>query len=227
MRSAPLPWWSDGIAAEELLALYATIPAKRAIVERVPPEALAVLDIGCANGATGAELKRRNPRTRVVGVEMYPPAAELARQALDEVITADASTLPEDRFARETFDCAICADVLEHLVAPRELLKKVRLWMRPSGLLIASLPNVAHHSVIRGLLRGRWDYADEGVLDRGHLRFFGRANAEELVTGAGFRVEEVAGDAELLLKGWKRSLIRTPIRRFLDSGFVLVASARD
>ncbi|MBZ5671576.1 MAG: hypothetical protein LAO04_17845, partial [Acidobacteriia bacterium] len=42
----------------------------------------------------------------------------------------------------------------------------------PGGTVIVSVPNVAHLWVRLSLLAGRFDYADRGILDRSHLRFF-------------------------------------------------------
>jgi hypothetical protein len=38
------------------------------------------------------------------------------------------------------------------------------------------------------LLRGRFPYAEHGLFDRTHLRFFTRTSARELVASAGLRV---------------------------------------
>ena len=51
--------------------------------------------------------------------------------------------------------------------------------------MIVSLPNVGYVSVTRELCRGRWDYEEEGVLDRTHLRFFTRSTAVEMLEAAG------------------------------------------
>jgi hypothetical protein len=51
------------------------------------------------------------------------------------------------------------------------------------------VPNAQYFPVSLGLLRGRFDYRDSGVLDRTHLRFFTRRTAKALVEGAGFAVE--------------------------------------
>jgi hypothetical protein len=50
------------------------------------------------------------------------------------------------------------------------------------------LPNVAFYKTRLRLLRGKWEYADEGILDRTHLRFFTKQTAELLLKEAGFRV---------------------------------------
>ena len=68
------------------------------------------------------------------------------------------------------------------------MLKKAREWLSPEGELIASIPNVRHHSVVRSLLQGNWTYESAGLLDRTHLRFFTRREIEKLFHRAGFAV---------------------------------------
>ncbi len=89
---------------------------------------------------------------------------------------------------------AYYADILEHLRDPWRLLASQRELLAPGGHVVVSLPNVRHYPVVLGLLRGRWRYQDEGVLDRSHLRFFTRDSARELVSGAGYRMVEIAGE---------------------------------
>jgi hypothetical protein len=56
------------------------------------------------------------------------------------------------------------------------------------GLVVLSVPNVAHWTGRRALLRGRFAYAEHGLFDRTHLRFFTRASARALAEGAGLRI---------------------------------------
>ena len=150
----------------------------------MPEGARRILDVGCGEGAFGALLKRRRG-CEVHGVERFPPAAAAARRVLDSVTEGDAESarLP---FDDGSFDCLVYADVLEHLVDPwRALRDHVRL-LRPGGRVVASVPNVRHLGVVlRLLLLGRIDYADEGILDRTHLRFFTRRSLLALLEGAG------------------------------------------
>ena len=46
----------------------------------------------------------------------------------------------------------------------------------PGGTLFVSLPNVANVTVRAALAAGRFPYADRGILDRTHLRFYTRAD---------------------------------------------------
>ena len=53
---------------------------------------------------------------------------------------------------------------------------------------IASIPNVMFVEVIANMLEGRWQYADQGILDKTHLRFFTRESVFTMMTEAGLHV---------------------------------------
>lgn len=161
----------------------------------VPPAARRILDLGCGSGKLGASLKRRGD-CEVWGVELNPVAAQQAQERLDRVLVADLERLDEELPAG-SFDCILCADVLEHLRSPSDLLARCRRWLAPEGDLIASLPNVQHHSVITGLLDGNFNYEPSGLLDDDHVRFFTRREIGKLFFRAGFEIAEwkiVPGD---------------------------------
>lgn len=161
----------------------------------VPAGAGLVLDVGCGAGAFAATLRASRPgaKLEIWGVEIMPEAAELARGAVDRVLVGDAvsrvAELPD-----AGFDCVVLNDVLEHLAEPAPLLRQVRRVLRPGGALVASLPNVRYFFNVWDLVvRGRWDYADEGILDRTHLRFYTRSSLRRLLEEEGFSVERMQG----------------------------------
>jgi hypothetical protein len=92
-----------------------------------------------------------------------------------------------------------------------------------------SVPNIGHWTARRELLRGRFPYADFGLFDRTHLRFFTRDSARELAHRAGFAVlREHPASAPLPLESRVPALarVRDPcVRRYpalLALQFVLV-----
>jgi SAM-dependent methyltransferase len=91
-------------------------------------------------------------------------------------------------FEQGYFDCIVCADVIEHLRDPLAALRKLSLVLGEKGVIIASIPNVRYWGVISMLAEGGWTYADSGILDRTHLRFFTRREIETLFTEAGFEL---------------------------------------
>ncbi len=164
--------------------------ARSDVLRLILPDARMVLDVGCGTGALGAELKRRGP-VEVVGVEVDAHASEKARQILDQVYVGDIEQI-ELPYSPGTFDSIVMADILEHLRDPWALLKRLAPLLAPGrGRLIASLPNVRHWSVVRGLLEGEWTYLPAGILDRGHLRFFTRTSGRALLESAGLTVVEI------------------------------------
>lgn len=91
-----------------------------------------------------------------------------------------------------TFDCITFNDALEHFEDPWQTLQRVRTLLEDDGVLIVTLPNVRHYSVVRRLVvNGRWDYTDSGIMDRTHLRFFTRRSAVSLFCECGYEVDQV------------------------------------
>jgi SAM-dependent methyltransferase len=167
-----------------LVAAHGLSPAHRLLVDVVPPGAR-TLDVGCAAGYLAAELTARG--CAVVGVEADPRAAEAAAVHCERVVTGDVETAPcvEELRGLAPFDALVCGDVLEHLRDPWSTLRALAALLRPGGCAAISVPNIAHWTARRALLRGRFDYAAHGLFDRTHLRFFTRATARDLVTRAG------------------------------------------
>lgn len=159
------------------------------VLELVPLTARRVLDIGCGGGKLGAQLRERQ-NAFVCGIEMNSRAAKLARQRLNDLYEQDIEHGDVD-FAPGSFDCVICADVLEHLRDPATVLSKVRRWLIPGGCLIASIPNVRHHTVLTGLLAGNWTYESAGLLDIDHVRFYTRREIEKLLYRTGFVISDL------------------------------------
>ncbi len=159
------------------------------VVAQVPVGARRVLDVGCAAGRLGASIKYRQPAI-VCGIELEPSAARHAEQVLDEVCSQDLDAGALDAIDGP-FDAIVAADVLEHLKDPWRVLAELSDKLRPGGVLVASLPNIANLGVLAALVSGRFDYQDAGILDRTHLRFFTKATAGEMLRSAGLEVESV------------------------------------
>ncbi|MBI3070970.1 MAG: methyltransferase domain-containing protein [Deltaproteobacteria bacterium] len=117
-------------------------------------------------------------------------AAQASRFARDVWVTDVDEVRLADRFPSGAYDYVIAADVLEHLRDPWRLVQQVRDVLAPTGKLLVSIPNVTHSALLAELVSGSFDYRDEGLLDRTHLRFFTRRTAIELLRHGGFRIDE-------------------------------------
>ena len=146
-----------------------------------------VLELGCALGSTLSRIKFLWPNANVHGVEYDEGIARIAG-SINDVIRGDVETMhiPYDV---EQFDYIICADVLEHLKDPEGALNRFLPYLKKDGCLIVSVPNVRYYAVCMMLMQyGRFDYADSGILDRTHLRFFTKATAEEMLENCGLEI---------------------------------------
>ena len=165
---------------------------RREMLDFIPVEVNSVLEIGCGSGAFGALVKQQRG-CRYTGDELMDQAAELAKTRLDEVVVTNIETTPLP-FPKESFDCLVCNDVLEHLVDPWSVLKMLTGFLKPGGYVIISLPNVRFSEVVKNLVvRKRWDYEERGVLDRTHLRFFTESSVSTLCKSAGLEVLQLRG----------------------------------
>ena len=194
----------------ELVGRHGLAESHRLLLAAVPARSR-VLDVGCAEGYLAGALRERG--CRVTCVEADPVAADLAQKTCDVVVVGDV----EDPAVRDrvegAFDVILLGDVLEHL---RDPLTVLRWAARRAPRVVVSLPNIAHWTARRALLRGRWAYADHGLFDRTHLRFFTRASAHALIGEAGLRVErEAFAGAPLPLEG--RLPLLGPLRSALVS----------
>lgn len=145
--------------------------AREDIQPFIPSASKKILDIGCAEGVLGSVLKKKFS-SEVWGMEMVPEAAAQAATRLDRVIVGNVCE-QLDLIPDRHFDCILMNDVLEHLVHPEKLLQSVKAKLSPQGVVVASIPNIRYFFVLWDLvMRKNWNYADSGVLDRTHLRFF-------------------------------------------------------
>lgn len=171
--------------------------ARTDITALVRGRGLKVLDVGCGRGATLAGLKRSGQAALAVGVEINPEAAGEAGRLLDEVIVGNIENL-ELKYPGGYFDLIIMADVLEHLADPWGALRKLKKYLAPDGMVIASLPNFREFGTLRRILfHGDFQYTEAGTLDRTHLRFFCKKNMVELFR-EGFEITEIKTVPELL-----------------------------
>jgi 2-polyprenyl-3-methyl-5-hydroxy-6-metoxy-1,4-benzoquinol methylase len=198
--------------------------ARPEILEHIPRTARRVLDLGCATGATGAALKRRQAAT-VTGVELEPEYAREARAVLDAVIEGDVEDVELDG----SFDALIAADVLEHLRDPWGALRRHAARLEPGGTAVVSLPNVGHWSTYYNLARGTWPRRPEGIFDATHLRWFTLRDARALLLDAGLEPVAVVRRGWVLTRGSRLDagvgpLLHVPgLRTLLTFQYVLAA----
>ena len=182
------------------------------VLAQLPRPVGRVLDVGCGTGGTAPGLRAAGA-TEIVGIEIVPEAAEVARGVLDEVHVAAVEDVLDDLGG--SFDTVLCLDVLEHLVNPRDVLARLRGLAAPGATLQVSVPNARHLSLVGDLLfRGTFGYTESGHRDRTHLRWFTRRDVIEAVTEAGWDVVRTSvpplgrsAGAHRITRGWSSEFL--------------------
>lgn len=154
------------------------------LLKEDPKKSINVLEVGCACGASLLKIKHVYPNAQLFGIELNAAASQIASQFAS--VSAQDIESGELSFEESFFDYIIFADVLEHLRDPETVLKCMKRYLKKSGRLIASIPNVMHISVVRNLLAGHWTYENAGILDKTHLRFFTLNEINKMFLNAGY-----------------------------------------
>jgi methionine biosynthesis protein MetW len=156
-----------------------------ALLNELMPDHVRVLDVGCGTGSV-TSIANAQKNNVVIGIEPDEKRAAVARERGIHVICG---FLDQD-FINEhgTFDVVVFADVLEHMASPDQILSLALKALKPGGLLLVSVPNVAHWSVRLKLLFGRFDYAAMGICDSTHLRWFTKATLTTFLQQSGRQI---------------------------------------
>jgi SAM-dependent methyltransferase len=179
---------------------------KTRFVARHMPRGGRLLDVGCG---AGFFLRALPPDVwDAWGVEISPRSAAAAERHLGPG-RVWAGRLEDAPFADASFDVVTFWASLEHMVEPRAGLGRARALLRPSGLLVVQVPNIASY-------QARRFGPDWFALDLPRHRFhFSEQTLTRLLREAGFEPREVrfrseTHDAHALKQSLKSRWLRRP-----------------
>jgi 2-polyprenyl-3-methyl-5-hydroxy-6-metoxy-1,4-benzoquinol methylase len=176
------------------------------LIDRVPAGSR-VLEVGTASGYLGEYLVAEK-KCELYGIE---PVIDLYNDAQSSGYTKLYNKTVEEVVAEGglsgQFDVILCGDVLEHMVDPSGTLAQLKKYLKPTGRVVISVPNIAHYSVRRSLLCGRFDRTETGIMDATHLQFFTKKTAKEMIEKSGLVVESVRPSAGYIERFGQRKLL--------------------
>lgn len=136
-----------------------------------------VLEIGCGNGATLSHYKGQKRFGFTMGLELVEEVTTNNTMLVDQWLIGSVEEIIS-QLEPNSLDLILCLDVLEHLVDPWLIVKELERVLKPGGYIVSSIPNMRTAKVIFDLvIRGNFDYTDQGILDKTHLRWFTRKTA--------------------------------------------------
>ncbi len=150
-----------------------------------------VLEAGCASGHVSEMLHAQG--CTVVGIEIDAAGLDPALPWLERVVVGNIEDgALWDELDGELFDAVLFGDVLEHLKDPLGALRSSVRHLEPSGMIVISVPNIAHADVKIALAKGTFPYGETGLLDRTHVVFFTKESLLELIRTAGLVATEIS-----------------------------------
>ena len=204
--------WQPGCFTHDFGDYHQGHQGRSEMLPWVPATAQRVLDVGGGEGYFLRALRQqRHCETHLA--EFSTTACALAQPYVDHVWPGDFLTqhfegLPEQGAA--AFDCITFLDVLEHTAEPQAWLQRAQTLLAPGGVVVASIPNVGHWSVIADLLEGRWDYCPVGIHCITHLRFFTEHGVQDLFAQAGYQIEQCERVPVPCPPQWQQHWAQTP-----------------
>ena len=161
------------------------------VYERIMEKAK-VLEVGCASGYFGKKLIEK--KCRVWGVEKDCKEAKKASSKFEEVFILDLDDITNQipgYIRKNSFDYILFMDILEHLKDPASVLSFFSTYLKNTGKIIISVPNIAFISIRLALLRGKFSYTDQGIMDNTHLRFFTKDTLFALIKKSELIIEDL------------------------------------
>ncbi|HIQ46072.1 MAG TPA: methyltransferase domain-containing protein [Sulfurovum sp.] len=186
-----------------------------------------ILEIGAGTCNTLLALKKNGFADFVVGVElMVIENSNQNNPSIDDVIIGNIEKiiLKYNNF----FDVIILGDVLEHLIDPWTTLKKLKLYLKDDGIIVASIPNFLYYTNLRTiLLDADFKYEDSGILDKTHLRFFTKKNIINLFQENSMKVTLITSkfDEEKGKKYFLSKIFKS-LHKFFVTQYYIVASKK-
>ena len=170
----------DPAYVSQLQARERTFAASLDEIERAAGRPGKLLDIGTAAGAFVAAAKERGWDAE--GCEPNRWLAEWGARHYG--IRIRQGSVFEQPYGENSFDVITLWDVIEHTLNPREMLDRVRVLLKPGGVLVVNYPDIG--SWIARALGRRWLF-----LTSVHLYYFDRRTIRQMLENAGFAVETV------------------------------------
>ena len=193
-----------------------------------------LLEIGAGGGNTLLYAKENGYANNVYGIELFElQNSDQKNKLFSSFIIGNIENI-DLPFEKSKFDVIICGDVLEHLIDPYEVLKKLKQYLKSDGVIIASIPNIREWGTVKKILfEGDFKYENSGILDKTHLRFFTKKNIIELFENQGFYIQKIISNNKtsalkyLIRLRFIKFITRVFFEEFVTVQFYVVANKKD
>ncbi len=168
-----------------------------------------IVDVGAGYGHILHALGEEFPGSRRLAIESSDPCVKHLRALGIEVQTQTAEEILAE--LERTADLIVLSHVLEHLLDPLDVLRRIHTALVPGGCLYVEVPNIP-----RETLPQYPDHRWAPRYDEPHITFFSKATLSEMIERAGFAIAfcDTAGPEYALISGLRFRL--PPLRASLE-----------
>lgn len=164
------------------------------------------LEVGCREAHHSLLLKQHfHSLKETWGIEpdSNPSIINVANKNLDTFLN-DYFT-PDTDLPHNYFDLIVFNDVLEHMYDPWEVLLTTKKLLKNNGIIVISLPNIRHRSILFDLIfRDKFEYKTQGITDITHVRFFTETTMKQMLEDCGYEILKLEKTADYSKKPFKK-----------------------
>jgi len=130
----------EGVGGSRLQAIKTWLDARmfRKLLDRLPGDALRVLDVGGGSGWLLTQIRQVSPRVAETHEVDIDPGAQAAAERAGHRFHC---VTIEEFESEERFDLVLMLNIIEHVADPGRVLRAVEKCLRPGGLVLIKTPN--------------------------------------------------------------------------------------
>lgn len=157
----------------------------REILKDYSNDSSLILDLGCGGGVIG---RLRGSAKNTIGIEYDKTLAKIAESNCEKVYRLNLNNFTCHKIKERNFDIIFFAGILEHLLYPKNTTTEITKLLKPNGLVVISLPNIAQIQFRIKLLFGNFDRTDVGVMCDEHYHLYTYKTALKLISESNLKM---------------------------------------
>ncbi|QNR85295.1 class I SAM-dependent methyltransferase [Pedobacter riviphilus] len=147
-----------------------------------------ILDLGCGAG-DNARLLKQSGHT-VDGITISLDEIRLAAKYCRHTYNFNLESGLPSEVKENEYSYILCSHVLEHIAFPEKLLADIyTLAKKNKATVLIALPNIMYYKTRTKLLFGKFEYANDGIMDYTHLRWYTTKSAKHLFESYNFNIK--------------------------------------
>lgn len=187
-------YWKEGIDGWNPSIATITPEEQRILDANIAKDSNAV-DIGCGGGRIAEYLLSRD--VNYLGIDISKSAVDSCKNKGINALECDFSkNIP---LKDDSYDSAICFEVLEHLTSPSSCMTEIYRILKPDGIIIGSVPNIAFVGNRLLLLLGLFNTGGSPATSLRkpwkdpHIRFFTVGTLKSFIEESNFKSIKLSG----------------------------------